>query len=187
MPRPRPLTPSEAKRSLANRLGLRVADRLRQFSTRFGLRSRRVFLTWTQFTGAERGEGRERVIARIELLPTPKVADATTVMRMPFAAGVLPVGSLRVSLISVAYTYDQLTGRRIPGRSDDGPIPEPIDFFYELVEDGRGDDPAERQRFRVLGIPWRDEGNVGWSVLLERSSEDFARDGTSQIGIDPDD
>ena len=186
MPRPRPLTPAEAKRSLANRLGLRGADRLRQFSTRFGLRSRRVFLTWSRFSGAERGEGTERVIARVEILPTPKVADATSVMRMPFAAGVLPVGSLRVSLISVKFTADQLTGRRVPGRGSE-PIAEPIDFFYELVEDGRGDDPAERQRFRVLGMPWRDEGNVGWNVLLERSSEDFARDGTSQIGIDPDD
>lgn len=187
MPRPRPLTPSEAKRSLANRLGLRVADRLRQFSTRFGLRSRRVFLTWTRFTGAERGEGYERILARTEILPTPKVADATSVMRMPFAAGVLPVGSLRVSLISVKFTLDQLTGRRIPGKADNEPIPEPIDFFYELVEDGRGDNPAERARYRVLGVPWRDEGNVGWTVLLERASEDMARDGTSQIGIDPDD
>jgi hypothetical protein len=146
-----------------------------------------VFLTWTKFTGDERGEGQEQVLARVELLPTPKVSDATGIMRMPYSAGVLPVGTVRVSLISVKFTFDQLTGRRIPGRSDNVPIPEPIDFFYELVEDGRGDDPAERQRFRVLGIPWLDEGNVGWTVLLERSSEDFARNGTSQIGIDPDD
>ena len=186
MPRVRPLLPQEAKGTLAHRLGLR-ADRLRQLSTRFGLRPYRVFLTWTRFTGTERGDGDERVIARLEILPTPEVSDATSIMHMPYSAGVLPVGTMRVSKISVAFNADQLTGRRIPGRIENKPIPKNIDFFYEVVEDGRGDNPAERKRFRLLGDPWRDAGGLEWVVLLERSSEDFARDGRSQIGIDPDD
>src|SRR5690349_24199276 len=108
MPKPRPLTPSQARSSLAHRFTDR-ADRLRQLNTRFGLRSRRVFLVWTRFTGEERGEGKEQEIARVELLPTPRVTDATAVTRFGASAGVLPVGSLRVDQISAgAYTLDNL-------------------------------------------------------------------------------
>jgi len=183
MPTPRPLTPSEAKRSIANRLGPRV-DRLRQLSTKLGLRSRRVFLVWTRFTGEDRGEGDEHVLARVEILPTPKVSDATDIKRMPFAAGILPVGSLRVSLISLQFTFDQLTGKSVPGESARKAPGPSTDFFYEVVEDGRGDEPPHRERFRVFGFPWRDEGAVSWAVVLERCSEDFGRDGLSQIGTD---
>jgi hypothetical protein len=190
MPRPKALTPDEAKRTLANRFaGTKdrpgLADRLRQLNTRFGLRSKRVFLVWSRFSGEERGEGAERVIARVEILPTPKIADLTAVSLNPFTVGTFPVGSLRISEISATFTADELTGRKVPGQAK-RLVEEPVDFFFEVVEDGRGDDPAERQRYRMLGQPDRREGAVSWTVVLERVSEDFDRRGLSRVGVDSD-
>ncbi|HOA00797.1 MAG TPA: hypothetical protein PKI27_00665 [Dermatophilaceae bacterium] len=187
MPRPRPLTPNEASRTLANRLGVRLAPRIRQLATKFGLRSKRVFLVWTRFAGPERGDGDERLLARLELLPTPRVIDMSTVVFNPYSAGTLPVGTLRVDKIAVTYTADQLMGKAVPGQPRGAKIEEPTDFFWEVVEDGRGDNPPMRGRYRLMAQPDRREGDVCWSVLLERMSEDMDRQGRSQYGIDPDD
>lgn len=160
-----------------------LADRLRQLNTRFGLRSKRCFLVWTKFTGEERGEGDEKILARVEILPTPKVGDLTSLTLNPFTAGTFPVGSVRIQEISLSFTYDELMGTKVPGQ--DKPIADPIDFFWELVEDGRGDAKPERARYRVLGTPVRNESEVMWEVILERTAEQFSRDGRSQIGPDP--
>lgn len=183
VPKVRPLTGVEARRTLAHRFG-GIADRLRQLATNFGIRSRRCFLTWVRSTGEARGEGLEGVVERVEILPTPRVGDLTSLSLNPFSAGVLPIGSVRVDRISIAYTLDQLEGRLIPGQSRQVGAPN-LDFFWEIVEDGRGDQPAERQRFRVLGRPHRDEGGVQWIVLLERMAEDLDRRGRPQPDLDP--
>lgn len=201
MPRPAPLTgPEGAKRSLAHRL-TRVADRLRQLNTRFGLRSKRIFLVWTTWSGVERGEGVEVLLAQVELLPTPRVSDLTAIARRPFPPGIFPEGALRVDQISAgAYTLDVLNGKSIPRATTSAPRADVgqgvngktiekasnprIDFWYELQEDGRGDDPAERQRYRVFGGPSRSEGSLYWAVNLERADESRNRLGTeTQIGV----
>lgn len=206
MPFPRPLDPAEARRTLAHRLGRRV-DRLRQFSTRFGLRAYRVSLVWTKWSGQERGQGHEREVpgGRIEILPTPLVKNLDAGNFALMSAGAIPVGSVRVSKISVNYTQDQLTGLAIPDEEfterNDPPraksaaelprrpsvtdLPQPFDFHWELREDGRGDDPAPRWRFRLMSWPMRRPGGVEWQVLLERVSDDDARDGTPTDGFDP--
>lgn len=184
MPRPRPLTPDEAKRTLANRLGLRLAPRVRQLATRFGIRSKRVFLVWSKFGGAERGDGDEHIIARVELLPTPRITDLSTVTFNPYSAGTLPVGSIRVDKIAIGYTAHQLMGKAVPGAPRGEPIPEPFDFWWEVVEDGRGDDPPPRQRYRLMAQPDRREGDVCWAVLLDRMSEDTSPLACSQYGDD---
>lgn len=197
MPKPRALTEAEASQTLANRLGVRLAPRLRQLATRFGIRSNRVFLVWTKWNGEYRGEGDEVELARVELLPTPKVSPETSVQGQPYSAGKLPVGQLTVDLISLRFTKEMLQGKIIPS-SDEGGNPvvapkraskdvreEPIDFFWEIVEDGRGDTPPSRDRYRVLGEPSRNEGNVCWIATVEKSSEDRTRIGTSKIGPDP--
>lgn len=171
---PKPLLPTQAKRTLANRF-VGLADRLRQLNTTFGLRSKRVFLVWSKFGGIEVGEGDEHLLARHEILPTPKVADLSAVTLNPFSAGKLPVGVIRVTEISETITFDELTGRKVPGRSD--PIAEPIDFFFEVVEDGRGDAVPERQRYRLFSVPNRNEGRLQWEVLLERQSRELGRNG----------
>lgn len=184
MPKPRALTASEAKATLAHRLGTRLAPRLRQLSTRFGLRAKRVFLVWVRWDGGERGAGMPTVASRVELLPTPRVSDMTAVALQGYAGGTLPVGTLRVDLVSVQYTMDQLTGRAVPGLQVGQELPAEWDFFYEVVEDGRGDDPPARARYRLMAAPDRREGSMAWSLLLERASEDLARDGRILVGPD---
>lgn len=196
----RPLSgQNEAQATLAHRLTC-VADRLRGLNTRFGLRSKRVFLVWTKWTGNERGEGDEHVIAEVELLPTPKVSDLNAIARRPYSAGVFPEGSLLINEISAgAYTEDVLTGLAIPtpdtsaphgdtGRAVNGKCIERgsdkrIDFWFEIMEDGRGDDIPRRRRFRPFGAPNRSEGSLYYSVTVEVADEARNRSGAPQIGV----
>jgi hypothetical protein len=202
MPRPKPLTPRQAGNTLAHRLAPRV-DRLRQFATRFGLRSYKVYLVWTRWAGEERGTGVESEVARMEILPTPVVTNLDTVAYRFFSGGVLPVGSISVKKISALYTSDQLRGLAVPGacfvEENDPPrpssaraiephatsLPDPLDFYWEVWEDGRGDDPADRMKYRLSAVPWRHAGGVEWEAVLERVSVDAKRDGKSVSGYDP--
>src|SRR5216684_4379078 len=125
MARIRLLTPAEARKTLVHKLAPTV-DRLRQLSTNFGLASYRVFLTWTKWTGEERGEGNEGVFKRIEILPTPRVTNLDSVSFSPYHGGLLPIGSIRVDQISsIAFTYDTLTGLIVPQEHEDA-IPQPF-------------------------------------------------------------
>lgn len=218
MPKPRPLTPDEARATLAHRLAGRV-DRFRQLNTRFGIRPYRVFLVWKKWSGVERGAGKEQEMFRAEILPTPKVQTIDAISLRLYAAGVLPDGSVRVSEISATYTRDQLRGLVYPdpayhpapqgaefaascvgcGGSCSGPcaaprepipvhadhIKQPWEFFWEVVEDGRGDELPHRAKFRLASEPGRSAERVQWNAVLERVSEDDDRNGRSRIGPDP--
>lgn len=181
MPRVRPLSPVEAKRTLAARFGPR-ADRLRQLNTRFGIRPYRVFLIWTLWTGSERGEGDEYEAKRVEILPTPKVSELTAFQLMAFSGGTLPVGSLRVSEISTRFTADTLAGRTFP--EGEATVAQPYSFFYEVTEDGRADSQPMRAKCRLASAPFLNGGAVQWTIMLERISEDARRNGQSAVGND---
>lgn len=183
----KPLTPREGRRSILNRIG-HVVDKARQVGeVRVGLRSRRVFLVWTLWSGAERGAGDEVEFRRMELLPTPRTTGIDAVARQSFSAGVLPEGSIRVELVSVRYTEEQLRGKVLPPAGECAeptvwdPAPANGSFFYELVEDGRGDELPSRQRYRLGSQVWRREGRVSWSFTLERASEDATPEGPSRF------
>ena len=178
MPRVRPLTPEQARRTLVNRFGPRM-DRLRQFPTNFGLRPYRVFLTWTKFSGDETGEGAETIYQRIEILPTPKLIDLSSINFSPVSAGILPIGSIQLRRVSIAYTQDTLEGKSVP--IPHITPPEPFSFFYEVVEDGRGDNPSDRQRYRLASSPFRAAGGCEWKLTLERVSGDMKRTGQSNF------
>jgi hypothetical protein len=184
--RVRPITPREARRSILEKVS-RSVDRARQVATKTGLRSRRVFLVWSQWSGAAVGDGDEVELSRMELLPTPRVRGLDGVTFSSYGAGVLPEGSLRVDLVSVQYTEDQLRGHVVPPSSACltplvwNPPPPNGTFFYEVVEDGRGDRLPIRQRYRLLGQPDRKEGRVCWGFALERASEDNTREGPSRF------
>ena len=184
----RALRPGEAGRSLASRLAP-VADRMRQLNTRFGIRPYRVFLCWTTFGGTETGEGYEQMRQRIELLPTPRVTSLDNIAFSPWHAGILQVGSLKVTEVScVAYGEDVLRGfdqKLVPGLDLTGPnptIPEPWDFFYEVVEDGRGGGEPDRPRFRLANTPHRDASKAQWEFTLERTSRERTRKDRSYFG-----
>lgn len=186
MSKVRPLSPGQARKTFAHKF-TRTADKLRQIATRMGVRPFRVFLTWTKWTGEERGEGNEQLYRRIEILPTPRVSSLDNVSFSVFHAGTLPVGSVRVDRISAReFTEDILCGKAFPDdplpfgeNAGEKHIPQPYEFFYEVVEDGRGDDPAKRSRFRPLNRPTRRAGQVDFTIMLERVSEDRTRDDKS--------
>ena len=203
MPRPRPLSPEQAKRTLVHRFAPR-ADRLRQIAVRFGVRPYRVHLVWTRWSGRERGDGTESEVARIEVLPTPMVKNLDTVAYRFFSGGVLPVGSISVTRISALYTQDQLTGLAVPtpefAERNDPPRPrsadelppkpsdvtllEPLDFYWLVQEDGRGDDPPVASKFRLAAWPFRNASGLSWEVVLERVSSDPDREGRPTSGFD---
>lgn len=253
---PHPLTPDQAKNSFAAKFG-RIADKLRQLNTNFGIRPDRVFLTWSKWTGVERGMGDEIIIRRAEILPTPRVTSLDNVKSMPMHSGMVKQGTLRVDEISVQYfTRDVLMGKAFPGDAvtvhnpanpvdsncinypgipgrqtlngsmgagltppNPGPdmpplpagpiqlqvqgsappivyspdplpfgedirekhIPEPIDFYYEVVQDGRLDNPAMRMRFTPASEPALLADQVYWTMYLERESLDRTRQDRSAI------
>jgi len=177
MPKPAPLTPAQAKRALANRFGP-LADRLRQLNTRFGVRPYRCFLVWGVWAGSERGTPPITYVQETELLPTPKVSSLDSVTFSIFHAGTVQAGSVKLTEVSVQYTYDQLQGLMLPV-AHESHIPQPWEFFYEIREDGRGDQLPLRQSYRLLSPPFRDAGKVQWTIMLERISEDRGRHGQS--------
>ena len=180
MPIPRALRPGEAKRTLANRLGSRLAPRLWQLNTRFGIRPYRVFRVWSRWDGAERGEGREIFVATYEVLPTPMI-DMSGVSFDGTPVGRVPTGNVAMREVAVTYTADELQGLKVPAPHEDV-LPEPYDFYYEVVEDDRGDPLPKRAKFRLAKAPYRDAENVQWIVTLERMLEDNERDGSSPYG-----
>jgi hypothetical protein len=191
-----PLAPGVAKTTLAARFGP-LADRLRQLNTKFGIRPYRVFLNWTRFSGDARGAGSETLVQRTEILPTPKVASLDSTTFSMFHAGTVPVGSVKISEISVSsYTEDILRGldpNAIPAFSQmvpqgqvsllDTGIPQPFDFFWEVVMDDRGGENPVRFRYRLLNKPFLLAGSVMWTVMLEKTSEDRLRSDASVFGI----
>lgn len=193
---------SPARRTLATRLQS-LADTGRAINARFGMRAYRVFLVWLWWEAGEDGAGQAQVARRVELTPIPRVTDLTSITYSPVNAGVLPVGSLRVDQISGRYSAEHLAGLAIPclpstpasrlaamrdGTYNDPPptehalatesLPKNVEFFYEIVEDGRtarpGEDPR-RERFRPLSRPFRRADKNDWVVVLERQSGDMQR------------
>lgn len=169
MPKPSALQPKQAKESLAHRLGPRV-DRIRQLATQLGIRPYRVHLVWTAFAGDERGEGAEVEVRRIEILPTPRVVPFVINHTM-FPIGWIPTGMLRLQLIGVSFTEDMLTGRWVP-EPHELVIPQPFNFRYEIVEDGRGDPQPRARKYRLASTPFRKAGSISWEILLERIGTD---------------
>jgi hypothetical protein len=187
----RALTGNEPQRSLANRLAP-LGDRLRQLNTRFGVRPYRVFLNWTLWSGNETGQGYETLKQRIELLPTPLVESLDKLAFSAWHAGVLQVGSFKVSQVSnYAYTEDLLRGfdtcliSNLAGLdllANNVTVPEPWDFFYEVVEDSRGGPTPDRPRFRLANTPFREPGKLQWTFMLERTDRQRRRNDLSTFG-----
>ena len=164
-----------------------MADNLRQINTRFGVRPYRVFLTWTRWEGAETGEGYEVLAQRIELLPTPLVKE--NINYEIWHGGTLAEGSITLGEVSVvAYTEDILRGfdarliHDLDLSGDNPSVPEPWDFFYEVVQDRRAGCEPDRPRFRLNGCPFLKADTQEWTFTLERASRQRTRRDTSAYG-----
>jgi hypothetical protein len=190
--RPRPLSPHRARGSLAQRLG-RVADGVRQIATDLGARPYRCYLTWWRWSGATRGQGHASLLARVEILPTPKVDSLDSIAFSIFHAGTVPAGSIKVSEISVvSFSEDHLRGLLIPclpwaemqgeppqvadrAGTAEGTIAQPFEFHWEVAEDGRNNRAPEIKSFRLLSNPTLKATQAQWQVMLERISPDELR------------
>lgn len=183
MPKPRPLTSFEAPKVLVHRLG-RVADRVRGIATRLGARPFRVFLVWQVWNGGDRGEGTVREYRRIEILPTPRIDNIDALANATSIAGTIPTGNLRIQEVSVIeFKQDLLNGYLV---NEDEKIPEPYEFFYEVVQDDRHGGHEHRSKFRLTAPPALMANRASWVLLLERISEDRDRSGVDQTGQDRD-
>ena len=171
-----PLTPTQAANTVTNRLG-RVADNIRQVATRLGARPYRCFLVWSTWDGGVRGEGNEIETARVEILPTPVVTSMDSIALNPQNIGLVQVGDVKVTEVSVAFTEDTLLGRTNGATQ----VEQPYAFCWEVIEDGRhtGILPV-RTKFRVRGRPVLQADNAQWVVNLERVGDDRRRDGSPQ-------
>lgn len=151
-------------------------DSIRDLYTCFGARAYQVSLIWTRWSGGERGEGVEEVIRRELILPTPKVAELTSLRRDLQPIGIDEVGSLRVSEISPRFNEDILVGR-----SDSGePIPEDQSFFWEIEFQRPPGQQGVRRRFTTKSTPSYDPLRFQWQIDLLRSSEERTRSGALQ-------
>lgn len=162
---PHAIDSTHAKNTLISRFTGRV-DRFRQIAANFGLRPYRTFLVWAVWDGEERGEGNARVVKRMEILPSPAISKGVTMD--PKSAGRLPSGSIKLSKISPSMTADVLMGKAYPST---GESPEAdVSFWYEVMEDGRGDNPPSVGRYVLTGQPTRLAGQLDWDVTLMHSS-----------------
>lgn len=156
------------------RLLVPVADLLRDIRVGFGLRPYRVRMIRTRWSGGRRGVGAESVTAEVEILPVPLLADLTGLQAIVQPVGQDEISSLQLSEISGRYTEEELRGLA-PGGAPIGPDEQ---FYYE-VEFLRADGlESDRRRFYPSSAPTYQPTRYQWVVMLERSHEGRARDGS---------
>jgi len=159
-------------KSLARKL-VNPVDKLRDLYTRLGTRPYRVRIIRTRWPSGRRGMGPEAVVHVLELLPTPKVVDLTSLSAELTAVGVNQRGTVQLQQISGRYTEDHLTGV-----DADGNAVGPNDSLYYEIESFRPDGkPADLRRFALAAIPYYDATGFAWSVILDSSTDARDRDG----------
>jgi hypothetical protein len=160
-------------RTLARRF-IPLADRLRNFLTKFGLRPyviRIVRIAWSQ---GIRGQGVPNVVKALDILPTPKMTDLNALTEIVTPGGVDEVGTIVVSQVSGQFTEEDLRGFEKDGST----VPDDQEVYWE-IEFLRADGlPGERRRFEMRAAPQYFAGRFQWIVRLEKSIEDRSRDGT---------
>lgn len=165
------LDPEAFSKTLARRL-IPVADNVNDLAVRLGARPYTVSWVRTRWTGGKRSKGEEIVVSETPILPTPEVADLTSLQAIVQPVGKDEVGDLYVSKVSGRYTEKQLRGLGPNGE----PIPPDEAFYYELVflADGPG---AERRRFVMRSVPTYKATDAQWTFQLRRAHGDRQRNG----------
>lgn len=166
-------TPELLTNSIGQRL-IPVVDRVRDKLTKFGMRPYRVRIVRTRSAGPRRGMGPETVVHEMELLPTPKVVDLSSLTEMVTPIGVNEEGSVMLQKVSGRYTEETLLGV-----GPDGNEVAPNETVYYEVEyfrrDGR---PSEKRRFVRSSAPNWLPGSVEWNIMLVSAVENRQRDGS---------
>lgn len=146
-----------------------TVDKIRDIYTSFGLRPYRVWIVKTKWSLGARGHGIEEVSFTRMLDPTPLVEDLNTLAEVVTPVGLNEMGSVRVSQISGRFTEDMLRGF-----DDLGTPPGPDEnLFYEIEFPVTG----AARRFEMDSAPMYYSDKFEWTVTLQKSNQDRARDG----------
>lgn len=148
-----------------------VVDCIRDLYTSLGARQYTVSLVWARWTGGERGVGHPEVVAKEMILPTPLVGALTALNNSLESVGIVEAGGIRVSEISARYAEDTLLGRdKVVPIGD--PIPDDVDFYWELVLVNSGVVRKFVPRSQGSGTTALD---FDWSIELVRAQDDPKR------------
>ena len=162
---------SEAAATAAIQRRSHMMDKARDLLARAGLRPYVVSIIRTRASGGRRrGDGVTDVVREWRILPTPKLADLTTLQEIVAPDQVREQGSVLLSGISLSYSEDVLLGRG----SDGSPIPADEAVFYEVrFVAGNG----QRRRFVPSSAPSANGTDASWSIMLTRVPVDRDRRG----------
>jgi len=169
------VTAQQIKKTLARKF-VPLADNLRNLLTKFGLRTYKVSIIRIRWTGGRRGVGIAEVVLVTPLLPTPKVADLSSISEVVQAVGLQEDGGSEVSEISGRYTEEELRGQNPAG--DD--IPRDEEVFYEIEFPRLDGQPSIKRRFFIRSAPSYNAGSLQWSVSLTKTNEDRLRTGAPE-------
>lgn len=164
--------PGGLKRTLAQKL-IRPVDKIRDLHTKLGGRIYMVTIFRTRWSGGRRGVGEETVVFELEILPTPKLVDMSTLTEVINPTGLDETGQVLVTQISGRFTEDLLLGFDPEGN-------EPLDsdnVFYEIEFprlDGRS---SVRRRFKIRQAPSYKPYGMEWQVTLKKVDQDRSRRG----------
>lgn len=161
--------------TMANQL-TPIVDTIRQLYTQFGLRSYRVYLVHTAWSGRRIGEGEAQEIARTEILPTPLVRDLSSTTFQLRAFGLTEEGGTSIEQISLRYTEDDLCGRTPDLQDPAFPAvgSSSVEFFYEVVENRNSFPTPVRRRYVPNAVPQLTRDIFQWKVMLTK--QDYNRD-----------
>jgi hypothetical protein len=135
-----------------------VIDGLREeLHPQFGVRAYRLYRVIRTWSGAIAGEGTFADLAH-ELRPQPLVSVWDGMRYVQAACGLEQLGDVKLTEVSLTYTFDQLTGR---------PLAANKEVFIALGEaHGQGQPTTLYTHARP---PFVDRmKNMGWDVLLRR-------------------
>ena len=135
-----------------------VIDGLREdLNGQFGLRAYRLYRVIRTWSGTVVGEG-DFADDAVELRPQPKVKVWDGLRFVQAVCGIEELGDVRLTEVSLTYTYDQLTGR---------PLATNQELFLALGEGHGQGQPT--QLFTLAQPPFVDrEKDMGWVISLHR-------------------
>ncbi len=166
------VTPGMLGQTLTRKL-VPVVDKIRDLHTQFGGRVYNVRIIRTRWDGNRRGIGKECIVSSIDIRPTPRVVDLTTLQEITTPIGLEETGAVNVNQISGRFSEEILLGI-------DPDLKEPApdeNIFYEIEfprVDGR---PGTRRRFHIRAAPNYDPYGFQSSITLEKADENRGQDG----------
>lgn len=169
-----PVAGPDNTETLTNKLGPTI-DKIRQIASNIGIREYRVFLVHAEWSGGVRGRGSPTEISRREILPQPRVQDATSTAYVVRAFGLQEEGTIVIDRISGKYTEDDLTGRtpdlEDPVKTRSGQ--DGLDFYWEVVEAADHDPKPVPRRYVPSAVPARLP--FQWKVVLTKQEMNAPR------------